>query len=210
MSEDKVKAKDIPLLAYVIASADMRYIEINEREIYIRQDPKMGMVVRGEISGCGAGSYADLSQIFLEYAMSCEGCRDQSEGEKSVTRFGARFGTILAAKLSEDYIGLPTIDQLSRSYGFILNSMAVPFTEDRTEHNLHFTLAYCPLCDSGKKTGLNREMALARLGFAVLCESMLRSFTPDWLLLKPSITEPEPTLLEIVLTRLSKHPIIQQ
>ena len=116
MSEKKVKIKEAPLLAYVIASADMRYIEINEREIYIRQDPVVGIVVRGEISGCGAGCYADLSQIFLEYAMSCEGCSDQTEGEKSVTRFGARLGAILAARLSEDYIGLSTIDQLSQAF----------------------------------------------------------------------------------------------
>ena len=201
MSEKKVKIKEAPLLAYVIASADMRYIEINEREIYIRQDPVVGMVVRGEISGCGAGCYADLSQIFLEYAMSCEGCSDQTEGEKSVTRFGARLGAILAARLSEDYIGLSTIDQLSQAFEFILNSMAVPFTLERTDRNLRYTLAHCPLCESGKKTGLSREMALARLGFAVLCESILRSFAPDWSLLKPSIQAPEPTLLEIVLTR---------
>jgi len=202
MSEKKEKIKDAPLLAYVIASADMRYIEINEREIYIRHDPVVGIIVRGEISGCGAGCYADLSQIFLEYAMSCEGCRDQNEAEKSVTRFGARLGAILAARLSEDYVGLSTIDQLSRAFEFILNSMAVPFTEERTDRNLRYTLAHCPLCESGKKTGLNREMALARMGFAVLCESMLRSFAPDWSLLKPSIQEPEPTLLEIGLTRL--------
>ena len=201
MSEKKVKIKDAPLLAYVIASADMRYIEINEREIYIRHDPVVGLIVRGEISGCGAGCYADLSQVFLEYAMSCEGCRDQSEGEKSVTRFGARLGALLAAKLSEDYVGLSTIDQLTRAFAFILNSMAVPFTEERTERSLRYTLAHCPLCDSGKKTGLNREMALARLGFAVLCESMMRSFAPDWSLLKPSLPQPEPTLLEIVMTR---------
>jgi len=202
MSEKNVILKDVPLLAYVIASADMRYIEINEREIYLRQDPVAGSIVRGEISGCGAGCYADLSQIFLEYAMSCEGCRDQNDEEKSVSRFGARFGTILAARLSDQYIGLPTIDQLSRVYGFILNSMAVPFTVERTDRILHYTLANCPLCDSGKRTGLNREMALARLGFTVFCESLLQSITPDWSLLKPSIQKPEPTLLEIVIARL--------
>ena len=202
MSEKKVKIKDAPLLAYVIASADMRYIEINEREIYIRQDPVVGIVVRGEISGCGAGCNADLSQIFLEYAMSCEGCSDQTEGKKSVTRFGARLGAILAARLSEDYIGLSTIDQLSQAFEFILNSMAVPFTQERTDRNLRYNLAHCPLCDSGKKTGLNRDMALALLGFVVLCQSMLQSFAPDWSLLKPSIQAPEPTLLEIELTRI--------
>ena len=56
----------------------MRYTEVAEMEIYLRDDPKAGLVFRGEISGCKPGRFVDLGQILLQYAMSCEECREQS------------------------------------------------------------------------------------------------------------------------------------
>ena len=47
-------ASQAPLFNYTLASADMRYIEVGERLIYLRTDPDRGPVIRGEIDGCGA------------------------------------------------------------------------------------------------------------------------------------------------------------
>jgi len=44
-----LEIQDAPVFSYVLASADMRYIEIGEREIYLRHDPEAGLVFRGAI-----------------------------------------------------------------------------------------------------------------------------------------------------------------
>ena len=41
------EARGERLLHYVIASSDMRYIEINQRDVYLQSDPQLGLVVRG-------------------------------------------------------------------------------------------------------------------------------------------------------------------
>ena len=100
MSAGSQTTNDSPLYTYEIASGDMRYIEINERNLYLRRDPSLGLILRGELPGCGAGCYADLSQVMLEYAMTCEGCKSPQEAAEYVANFGKRLGEILAQQLS--------------------------------------------------------------------------------------------------------------
>jgi hypothetical protein len=78
--------------------------------------------------------------------------------------------------------------------------MKVPFRVERSESSLHFFLAYCPLCASGSKTGLGREMAIARVGFAAFAASLVRSTVPGWIVLTPQIDERSDSLLEISLS----------
>jgi len=190
---------ETPIYTYVIASGDMRYIEINQRNIFLRQDPNLGLILRGELPGCGAGCYADLSQVLLEYAMTCEGCKSLQEAEEYVAKFGARLGEILANRLAPSLTGQETGDRLSAAFEFLLRSMVVPFTVERSEEQMRFILEYCPLCDSGLRHGMSRELALARHGFAALCQSMLQGLAPLWNLRTPSVHDPEQDLLEILL-----------
>ena len=88
------------LYSYRIASGDMKYIEINTREIYLRRDPTAGPVLRGEIPECGASCHATLSRVFLEYAMSCRGLEDSSEVLENVIQFGELLGERLVASFS--------------------------------------------------------------------------------------------------------------
>lgn len=201
MLDKKATVKEALLFSYVVASADMRYIEESEREIRLRIDPNLGPIVRGEFSGCGPGCYADLSQIFLEYAMSCEGCKDHQMTEEAITGFGDRLGSVLGARLRKSEDESPPIDRLSGAFTCVLNSMNVPFKEEQGEGSLHYILEHCPLCESGSKTGLGREMVVARTGFAAFSESLVRSLAPDWVVLTPTASEPVDTLLEITLAR---------
>lgn len=201
MHENKATFKDALLFSYVVASADMRYIEVTEREIYLRMDPEHGPVVRGEFSGCGSGCFADLNQIFLEYAMSCEGCKDQRRTEEEIVHFGERLGKVLGARLSGQYGDPISAERLSKAFSIVLNSMDVPFVEERSAGNLLYTLEFCPLCASGSKTGMGREMAVARLGFAAFSESLVHTLAPDWRVVSPTVREPVDALLEIKITQ---------
>jgi hypothetical protein len=201
MPERMDEIQDTPLFAYVIASADMRYIEINERQIFLRKDPLVGYLVRGEIPGCGAGCYADLSQIFLEYTLSCEGCRDRPVAEESSAHFGQRLGRILANRLAQDSPDSPSIDRLTGALECLLNSMNVPYDLEQMENRLYYTLSYCPIRESAQATGIKRGESIAQRGFTALCESLVRDIAADWTVLKPSAIETDQPLLEIEIVR---------
>ena len=169
MSE-MLEVEDTKLFTYQIASGEMRYIEVNQREVYLRNDPQKGLIVRGEIPGCGEGCHADLCQILLEYALSCEGCGEPMVAAEAMYRFGVRLGKLLSANLCRLDDGLSTGDQLSLVFGCILNSMSVPYDVERTLNNIHYKLSSCPLDEAAKGAGFSRVLPMARRSFSALCE----------------------------------------
>ncbi len=90
------QAKDMQLLWYVLASADMRYCEVGEREIYLRYDPAFGFVVRAKLIGSEQTCSINLAQILLEYSMSCEGWQELHVQSSLVDQFGCRLGSLIA------------------------------------------------------------------------------------------------------------------
>ena len=73
------RVREAQLFTYAIASSELRYSAVHERTIFLRSDPDP--IVRGEICDSGSDCYANLSQVLLEYAMSCECCQDEAPGE---------------------------------------------------------------------------------------------------------------------------------
>jgi hypothetical protein len=191
----------IPIYTYKIASKDMRYIEINQRDIFLCQDPKLGLVLRGELPGCREDCYADLSEMLLEYAMTCEGCKSPQEAEEYVAGFCTRLGKIMVQRLTPNLKDQEVVEQLSTTFELILKSMTVPFNIERSKYQLHFILEYCPLCDSGNRLGLNRNLELARHGFIALCQSVLHALAPHWSLRTPSHQNTQKDFLEILLAK---------
>jgi hypothetical protein len=194
-------SSELPLYTYVIASGDMRYIEINQRNLFLRHDPNLGLILRGELPGCGAGCYADLSQVLLEYAMTCEGCKSPQEACEYVAGFGRRLGELLAQQLIAELASLPPEDLLPACLEFLLKSMLVPYTSQHSPQRLAYTLEYCPLCASGSASGMERELVMARYGFAALCKNLVAGLSPAWILVTPTEQEAEQELLSVVLER---------
>lgn len=190
---------DSPLYTYVIASGDMRYIEINQRNLFLRHDPNLGMILRGELPGCGAGCYADLSQVLLEYAMTCEGCKSPEEACEYVATFARRLGELLAQRFSNEYSTLPEQERLPVAIEVLLKSLVVPFTSQVDQQRLAYSLEYCPLCETGSSSGMMRELIMARYGFAALCASLVSGVAPAWTVITPTLQEAEQALLAIVL-----------
>jgi hypothetical protein len=183
---ETLEIQDTPVFSYAIASADMRYIEIGERDIYLRNDPEAGLVFRGEISGCGSNCFVELNEILLEYAMSCEGCRDQSVASQEVVRFGEHLGEVLVAKTYKNIAKLPTTEKLSSAFKCILNSMSATYIEESKENHLEYSLGCCPLRECAKSTGLSRSVEMAHLSFIALCKSLIKALAPNWVLMQPS------------------------
>ena len=199
MLQQPFSIRETQLFTYVIASGDMRYIPISERTIYLRNDPDLGPVVRGEIGDCGPVCYANLSQNLIEYTMSCEGCQDPVQAGELVECLGERLGKILAARLFQDVADLAVQDRVSGAFVFILRSMGVPFEIQHMPGSLRYVLDDCPLQTTARPLGLTRRVPVARRGFVVLCDSLLRTLAPGWVLAQPSQRETDDPLSEIVL-----------
>ena len=80
------------LFSYVVASGDMRFIEIAERVLFLRHDPERGLVIRGEVPECGPACYANLSHILLEHVMGHEDRHQAKQTAKAADQFGQRLG----------------------------------------------------------------------------------------------------------------------
>ena len=191
-----------PVLSYTMASADMRYIEIGVREIYLREDPATGLVFRGEISGCGPGCYVDLNEILLEYAMSCEGCREEDPALEEVASFGVRLGEILVKKKQPDMVDLPSTDKLTKVFDCILKSMGAEFSLDRQIDRLEYNLRCCPLSECAKAAGLSRNVEMAHVSFTALCKTVIQAVAPQWALNQPSEDDTHLPIHKIVIASL--------
>jgi hypothetical protein len=176
------QTQDAHLLSFVIASADMRYVEVNERHVYLRTDPEWGLIVRGEMPGCGPACYVDLNQILLEHALSCEGCKDHVIAEETAEHFGRRLAKALIDRLDRE---AAPADRLAVIYECLLRSMAVPFELQREAQALRYELAYSPLHQAAEGRALNLGLPMARWSFVTLCESIAQSLAPEWELLHP-------------------------
>jgi hypothetical protein len=201
MSTKTLDVQDARLFSYVIASSDMRYVEVNERELYLRNDPDLGPVVRGEVPGCGPACDANLNQVLLEYALSCENCRNRTIAAQTATSFGQRLGKVLVLRIYQDAPEMPGEDRVQGAFEVILNSMKVPYESDLTAGYLRFDLAYSPLHQTIGDSGFTLGLDMAGLAFVALCQSMLHILAPGWELLIPAEDESDAPLRRIHISR---------
>ena len=171
------------LLSYTIASADMRFIEIGERRIMLRSKPGFGQVVQGEMDGCGPDCEIDLGEILLEYALTCEGWKEEKASWESAGLFGVRLGRQLAVRLCKDSEPDETI---GFAFTCILNSMRVPYTIEKTKDRIRFTLAYSPLEETASRMGAYRGIPAAQRALIALCRTVVQIAAPSWMLIRPS------------------------
>jgi hypothetical protein len=193
---------DTFLCSYTVASAEMRYIEICKRDIYLRRDYESNPILRGEISDCGSGSAVDLNQILLEYSVSCEGCKKQEISEDAVITFGEQLGKILVDTLYKDKTDIPTIEKISTTFKCVLDSMTMPYTVASASDTLQFNLSGCPIRETAKKNGLTRGIAMAHRSFIALCTCIIQNISPHWVMLNSTEADIENPLHEIVISRL--------
>lgn len=193
--------QDTPAFSYTLASADLRYIEIGEREIYLRREPGGILVFRGELVGRGPESYINLSEILLEYAMSCEGCSRAELATEMLFHFGEHLGKIYADYAVRETRALSQAEMISEAMTCILNSMEAKFTEEQQANSINYSLDCCPLSECAQDTGLNRSVEMAYLSLLAIIKSILERLAADWTLVRPSSVELNIPMHQILITR---------
>jgi hypothetical protein len=198
---ESLEKQDAPVFSYALASGDLRYIEIGEREIFLRRVPGKGLVFRGEIAGHGSDSYINLSEILLEYAMSCEGCSRAELATEMLLHFGDQLGQIYLENTNQENETLSEEEKLSRAMVCLLTSMDAKYSEEHQSQSLEYSLDCCPLSECARDTGLNRSVEMAYLSLVELFNSIIAKLAPEWTLIKPSAVELNIPLHNILITR---------
>lgn len=196
-----LNSPDVPVFSYIISSADMRHIEIEKTNIYLRNDQDGVLIFQGKVSGSRPGFFIDLSEILLQYVMSCEGCKDHEVALQEVVHFGEHLGEILIKKSQHDLVDLPSTDKLWRVFKSVLSSMDVSYTVDSNENLLEYALDCCPIRGCASKTGLGRSVELAHVAFVALCSTLVTALAPEWVLLQPSDMDLSHPIEKIVVAR---------
>ena len=77
---------------YPIASGDMYYGEVGQRDVYVRDDLLHGFQIWGELTGAGEETAISLCEIFLEYAMTCQTGYEEEQAYALMESFGSGMG----------------------------------------------------------------------------------------------------------------------
>jgi hypothetical protein len=188
------------LLRYPIASGDMKFIEVNQRDVYLRNDPASGIVLRGEIPDCGPGCYADLGQVILEYVMTCEDCEDPELSGAHTATFGKNLGASLATKIKNSMPGEPEAAWVTATLDCLLRSLNVPFTTRQVGDETHYLMDYCPLCKTAEDTGMRGRVALAHQALDQLYQFVFAILDPNLEIQLPAEPHAGQRHLELVIS----------
>jgi hypothetical protein len=166
------------LYRYSIASADMYYCEVNQRDVCVCVDPEKGLRIWGEIPGERAVTAVGLCQIFLEYAMYCQTWRDGSQAGCNMRGFGECLGAGLARYIQDNIPMEQTAKPGAYALKYVLESMNAHFTVEQAGSELRFIVDGCQLQATADHTGL-REVDLAHQGISALCQSLIHVIDSD-------------------------------
>lgn len=177
MANKSPQLKPVRLCSYAVASGDMYYAEMEQRDIYAWDDPQRGFRVWGELRGGGPATAVDLCQMLLEYAMYLRSWCREPEARYNMQDFGERLGHALASLLKQSPPVRMDTNPGACALMCVLESMNVQITIEQVGPELHFLLAECPLVEVARRTGL-REVELAHAGVNALCQSLAHAIDP--------------------------------
>lgn len=169
---------------YTIASADMYYSEMGQRDICVCDDPEKGFRIWGEMPGGGPVTAVDLCQIFLEYAMYCRTARDAEQSYNEMRSFGERLGDALAKYIKDTPLLKKAGDPGACALECVLEAIHAHVNIEHIGPELRFVVAGCPLVNAAESTGLG-EIELAQFGFNVMCQQLIHAIDPRLLLRVP-------------------------
>jgi formate transporter FocA len=170
---------------YTIASSDMYYSEMEQRDIFACDDPEKGPRIWGEIHLGGANTAIDLCQIFLEYALYCQTARDENQSYNEMRSFGKQLGEMLAEYLKGTSSFKNATDPGACALEYILEAIHAHLSVEHIGPELRFIVADCPMLEVSERTGL-RDFELAQFGFNTMCQTLIQIIDPNLLLHLPS------------------------
>lgn len=183
--QSSIQAKTILICRYAIASSDMYYNEVGQRDVYVRDDRLLGFQIWGELTGAGEETAISLIEIFLEYAMLCQMGYEDTQAYSLMESFGSGLGQAIAIYML-DYIfvdGFPNPGVCALEC--ILETLKANFTVHQIGPELRFVICDCPFERIASRTGLPQS-ELAHAGLNAMCQGLLNVIQPELPVASPS------------------------
>lgn len=189
MAENTSQTRVSRIYRYVVGCADMFYEEVQQRDVFVSDDPNKGFRIWAEIVNAGPKTSIGICEIFCEYAMYIRSWCELREAEYHMSSFGEKIGTALAK-----FIQTSPPAEMNQNPGVctlmcLWESMNIQFAVEQVGPEMHFFFANCPLEDAARRTGL-REMDLALCGVNSLCQTLIHKIDPHLEILSPLETHP--------------------
>lgn len=177
MTTQMSPVKPSHICSYQIASSDLYYAEMAQRDIFAYDDPRYGYRIWGELHGQGPKTQVDLCQMLLEYGMYLRSWCSDAEAHANMEDFGTRLGLALAGLLNNNPPAQMDTNPGACALMCVFESMNVEITIQQIGPELHFLLATCPVHEVAVQTGM-REVELAHVGVNALCQSLIYAVDP--------------------------------
>ena len=178
MTTPSVEGHVTHLFRYEIASADMYYTEMEQRDVFLSCDEQVNFRFWGEITNGGPSTTIDLFEIFLEYGMYCCSWAGAEEACYHMQDFGERLGRSLAKQLKENIPSSISENSAIAALKHIFETVnARPSLEEHIGGEVRFAIENFPLSKVAKRSGL-QNIELARHGINAMCQSLLQNMIP--------------------------------
>ena len=178
------------LCQYVIASADMYFCEMEQRDVFLGNDKYGNLTLWGEIAGRGPSTKIDLCEIFLEYGLYCCSWCSMAETLYHMRDFGEQIGRSLAKYLTENPSLLAPENPAVRALEHTIEMMGARFSAEHSGTETRLIVTDCPLAKTAERSGL-RNIELARHGINSMCKSLIHAMDPNLNLSTSSPDQPE-------------------
>ena len=173
-----IKARPTLICRYPIASTDMYYNEVGQRDVYAYDDLVHGFQIWGELTGAGEQTAISLCEIFLEYAMFCQTGQEENQSYALMESFGSGLGQAVAMYLLDNIFldGFPNPGVCALEC--VLETLRVDFTIHQIGPELRFIICDCPFDKTAGQTGLPQS-ELAHVGLNAMCQGLIKVIQPE-------------------------------
>lgn len=172
------QTKPTLICRYPIASSDMYYTEVGQRDVFVQDDLLHGFQVWGELTGAGEETSISLCEIFLEYAMLCQTGYEENQAYGMMESFGSGLGQAVAMYMLDHIFldGFPNPGVCALEC--VLETLKVDFTVHQIGPELRFIICDCPFEKTAAQTGLP-QTELAHVGLNAMCQGLLYVIQPE-------------------------------
>ncbi len=173
-----IQSKPTLICRYPIASSDLYYNEVGQRDVFARDDLVHGFQIWGELAGSGEETAISLCEIFLEYAMSCQTGYTEDQAYALMESFGSGLGQAVAMFMQDNIFmdGFPNPGVCAMEC--VLETLKVNFTVHQVGPELRFIICDCPFEKTAAQTGLPQS-ELAHVGLNAMCQGLLYIIQPE-------------------------------
>ena len=168
----------VHLFRYTLASADMYYSEVEERDVFIGNDEQGNFGIWGETVDGDPSTKINLCEIFLEYGLYCCSWCGMAERLYHMQSFGEQLGHAVAQYLRENPSLLVGENPAICALEHVFETIGACFSATYSETEVRFMVTDCPLENASKRSGLP-NVELAHHGINSMCRCLILDINPE-------------------------------